>query len=110
MPSQGQAWLPIVDEEVWADKPRWSPDGATLYFVSHRDGFRCIWSQRLDPPTKRPIGQPTSVRHFHNARLSMSNVPIGLLELEIARYRMLFNLGELTGNIWSARSAGAPVR
>jgi len=108
LPSQDQAWIPIVDENTWADKPRWSPDGATLYFVSQRDGFRCIWSQRLNPLTKRPVGRPVIIQHFHGARQSMANVPIGLLELEITSDRVLLSLGEITGNIWSAGSPSAP--
>ena len=25
----------------------WSPDGKLLYFLSARDGFQCLWAQRL---------------------------------------------------------------
>ena len=38
--------------------PIWSPDGNLLYFLSERDGFRCIWGQKLDPASKRPLGAP----------------------------------------------------
>lgn len=38
-------WLAITDGR-WDDKPRWSPNGNILYFVSERDGFRCIWALR----------------------------------------------------------------
>jgi len=27
------------DGKYWEDKPRWSPDGRTIYFVSNRTGF-----------------------------------------------------------------------
>ncbi len=43
----------------------WSPDGGLLYFFSSRDGFRCIWAQRLHPTTKPPLEDPIAVRHFH---------------------------------------------
>ena len=55
------------------DKPRWSPDGNLLYYISEADGFRCIRARRLDPATKRPIGQPLDVYHSHSARRSLMN-------------------------------------
>jgi len=33
----------------------WSPDGKLVYFISTRDGFRCVWAQRLDAAGK-PAG------------------------------------------------------
>jgi Tol biopolymer transport system component/DNA-binding winged helix-turn-helix (wHTH) protein len=95
-------WIPIADENGWCDKPRWSPDGNLVYFISHRDGYRCLWAQHVAPLTRRPLGQPFSVAHFHSARLSMMNIGTGLLEIDVAAHKVIFNLGELTGNIWLA--------
>jgi Tol biopolymer transport system component len=96
------AWIPIGETDGWADKPRWSPDGNLVYFVSHRNGFRCIWAQRLSPRTKQPLGAPFPVVHFHATRLGMQNVGLATLEISVGRDRLAFNLGELTGNIWMA--------
>ncbi|HTU43555.1 MAG TPA: hypothetical protein VMF91_00735 [Bryobacteraceae bacterium] len=95
-------WIPIADANGWCDKPRWSPDGTLIYFISHRDGYRCLWAQHVARDTKRPVGQPFSVAHFHSARLSMMNIGTGFLEIDVARQKVIFNLGELTGNIWLA--------
>jgi Tol biopolymer transport system component len=97
-------WIPLTEATGWGDKPRWSPDGNTVYYVAERDGFPCVWAQRLEPVTKRPIGPPASIHHFHSGRLSMRNVGYGGLEIGIAQDGIIFNLGELTGNIWQARS------
>ena len=40
-------WIPITAGDLSDDKPRWSPDGNLMYFTSNRDGFMCIWAQRL---------------------------------------------------------------
>ena len=60
----------------------------------------CIWAQRLDPPTKRPVGPPLELYHSHSARRSLLNAEIIPLELHVAPGRLLFHLGEITGNIW----------
>jgi hypothetical protein len=92
----------VTSGEFRDDKPRWSPDGNLLYFISDRDGFLCFWAQRLDPASKRPIGPPFSIYHFHGASRSMTNVGLGALEPAVARDTMTFNLAEVTGNIWMA--------
>lgn len=79
----------------------WSPDGALLYGELNRDGFRCIWAQRLDPATKRPVGSPFAVFHSHNARLSLANQEAFSTPV-VSRDKMFFSMGERTGNIWMA--------
>ena len=71
-----------------------------IYSVSNRDGFTCIWAQRLDALTKRPVGMPFPVFHAHNARNSLANQ--GEVYLSFGRDKMLFNMAERTGNIWMA--------
>ena len=95
-------WIQVTDGWGSDDKPRWSPDGNLLYFTSYRDGFRCIWAQRLDPETKHPVGDALEVYPFHTASLSMLNVNLGVLEISVARDRMVWCLEERKGNIWMA--------
>jgi Tol biopolymer transport system component len=95
-------WIQVTGGELSDDKPRWSPDGSLLYFTSHRDGFMCLWAQRLDPDTKQPVGPPFDVHHFHTSRRSLANVGLGPMEISIARNAIVFNLGEVTANIWRA--------
>jgi hypothetical protein len=90
----------VTSGESSDNKPRWAPDGNSIYFTSTRDGFACIWAIRLDPATKRPVGKPSEVRHFHNMRLSMSFAPLAAYELSVARDKLVFELTEITGNIW----------
>src|SRR5262249_856559 len=49
-------WISATDPEVEDNVPRWSPDGNLLYFNSKRDGYQCLYAQRLDASTKNPIG------------------------------------------------------
>ena len=96
-------WIGVTDGASFEGQPRWSPAGNLVYFVSHRDGFRCIWAQRLDAQTKHPVKAPFAVQHFHSARRSLTNVGnVGLFGLGVSRDKIVFNVGELTGNIWIA--------
>jgi serine/threonine protein kinase len=71
LPVPQSNWIPITDGQRLDREPRWSPDGKLLYFLSERDGFRCIWAQTLDSATKRPAGAPVPVQHFHRSRFSI---------------------------------------
>ena len=93
-------WISITDGTQWDDKPRWPPDGDLLYFTSERDGYRCLWAQRLEPRTRRPAGAPFAVSHFHSSRRSMLNVGLTSLEIAVAPDRIVFVQGDVTGNIW----------
>jgi serine/threonine protein kinase len=97
-----EQWVDITDATTIHDKPRWSPSGNLLYFISERDGYRCIRAQRLDPATKRPVGEASDVYHSHSARRSLMNAGVRFLEISLARDKLVFNLGEITGNIWMA--------
>jgi len=102
LPAPENEWIPVTGDKGWADKPRWSPDGNLIYFISNQDGFFCLWAQRVNPESKRPLGSPLSIAHFHGSRLSIANVGAGgPMEISVARDKIALNLGELTGNIWA---------
>jgi Tol biopolymer transport system component len=96
-------WIAVSDGLGWEDKPRWSPDGNLVYFVSTRDGSWCIYASRLDPSTKHPAtDRLIDVQHFHSGRLSPRNVHVQEFEISVAADKLVLNLGEVTGNIWIA--------
>jgi Tol biopolymer transport system component len=102
-PVADSEWVWITSDESYHDKGRWSPDGNLLYYTSDRDGYRCIRAQQLEPATKRPVGEPFDVYHSHSARRSLKNAGVELMEISVASDRLVFNLGESTGNIWMAK-------
>ncbi len=95
-------WIAVTDDVSIHDKAVWAPGGNLLYFTSDRDGFRCIYAQRLDAATKRPVGPQLDVYHSHGARRSILNADIIPLELAVSRDRLVFHLAEITGNVWLA--------
>lgn len=98
-------WIPVtapgnIDQEPW-----WSPGGRVLYFLSNRDGFRCVWAQKISPQSHQPEGEAFAVAHFHEVRLN----PLTLLRrapfyigLSISSDRLVLSLADSTASIWLA--------
>jgi Tol biopolymer transport system component len=93
-------WIPLSDGSAWESSPQWSPDGKLVYYVSTRDGYHCIWAQRLDTANK-PSGAAFAVYHFHSARRLPAMLPFGDSDLVVGRDQLLVSLSEMTGNIWT---------
>jgi CubicO group peptidase (beta-lactamase class C family)/beta-lactamase regulating signal transducer with metallopeptidase domain len=108
-------WIKITDGKAYSDASRWSPDGNLMYYVSDRDGARCIWAQRLEPATKKPVGEPISVLHIHSPRHSLSNLganaefPLGWLDISVSRDKLIFSLGTPPKATWADVIAPGPV-
>src|SRR5205085_4909784 len=97
-------WIPITDGSQLDRSAVWNEKADTLYFLSERCGFRCIWSQRLDPATKKPVGEPAAVRHFHSARQGLSAIgDVGAIGLSYTQGYLYFTLADEGGDIWLAR-------
>jgi len=91
-------WIPVTDGQG-GDKPRFSYDGKLIFFTSDRDGFRCIWAQRLGPD-KHPAGDPFAVYHFHQRRRSLGNLSDTEFLVAVGPKMIAFNQAETTGKIW----------
>lgn len=97
-------WIPVTDGKSLDRDPSWSPDGNVLYWMADRNGVRGIYARMLDPGTKRPVGKEFEVRMFRGSRRSMNMFSnSGLSRPAVARDRIVFALGERTGNIWMTR-------
>jgi eukaryotic-like serine/threonine-protein kinase len=66
-PVSESEWIPLGPAEQDTRACGWSPDSHVLYFVSSRDGTRCLYAQRLDS-AGRPVGDAFVVQHFHGIR------------------------------------------
>jgi Tol biopolymer transport system component/DNA-binding winged helix-turn-helix (wHTH) protein len=98
MRASGGPWLPIIDKD-WADKPRWSPDGKTIYFMWGRGGFLNVWGIHFDPQTGRPVGDPFPVTALHSPSLMIPG-DVSNVEISVSRKNLVLTLGQLSGGIW----------
>jgi Tol biopolymer transport system component len=101
-PISTEEWVEIAGRDTWVGAPRWSPDGRTLYYLSDRDDFICLWAQSLDADTKEPMGDPFAVVHAHASSMNMLPMNRSMWNLEVGTGRLIFNAGELTGDVYTA--------
>ncbi len=97
--ASGGDWIRVTEGRYWDDKPRWSPDGRTIYFVSNRTGFPNVWGIRLNPATGVPVSEPFRVTDFDSPSQMIPNVS-ATMEMSLAADRLAVNITEVSGNIW----------
>jgi Tol biopolymer transport system component len=90
-------WIKVSDS---GDKPRWAPDGNSLYFTSQDEGRLVIYRQALDPGSKTPIGEPSVIHRFDSGRFSFRDVGLTMRDISVSIDRIVFPMVELTGNVW----------
>jgi len=100
------AWLTVVPD--FAIYPNWSSDGTGIYHFSFRDGHMCAWLQDVDPQSKRPIGPPRAVQHFHQPRLRAATRSAA--SSDVVGGALYVTLTETTGNIWMLEATTRPVQ
>jgi len=100
MAAAGGPWIRITDGRHFVDKPRWSPDGKTIYFVSGRSGFFNVWGIRFDPAKGKPVGHPFSVTALNSLSLMVPRQITGSAGLSLTQDRLVLPLSQESGSIW----------
>lgn len=81
------------------DKPRWAPDGRTLYFLPNRRGFQNLGGIRFNPDKGFAFGEPFEVTHFSSPDLIVSPL-LDRAEMGTAANRAMLTMQSATGSIW----------
>jgi eukaryotic-like serine/threonine-protein kinase len=102
-------WIPITEPSGFSDRPRWSGDGKTVFYLSKRDGFPCVWGQRFDPESEQLIAAPFPVTHYHNRRFSPEAVVDRSFNLSVAGDSVYLNVAEINTSVWVGRLTGHSV-
>ncbi|MBI4890177.1 MAG: winged helix-turn-helix domain-containing protein [Acidobacteria bacterium] len=99
------SWIPVTDGSDWDSSPAWSARGDSIYFVSLRDGHRCVYEQKLNARTHAPVGEPRAIRHLHSAAhpLAGYNRARGADSLRVAGAHIYLVLDSVTSDLWTAR-------
>jgi len=95
----GGDWIPITDSKQWDDKPRWSPDGQRIYFISSRGGVNNVWGRRFDQASRAAVGDPFQVTSFGSPALMPSTI-VPDVQLSVSPRRLAVNVTQASGSIW----------
>lgn len=79
---------PLTSGKSNDDKPRFSPDGRLLFFLSDRDQNICLYAVGFDPAAGKVVGEPRAVQHFHQKKLSTDSVPPPVQVLSVSQHRV----------------------
>ncbi len=99
MPAAGGPWTLISKSKHWDDKPRWAPDGRSIYYVSERGGFYNVWGVRFDPAKGVPLGEPFQITTFGSPNLMIADT-IPTVELSLTQDRLVITVAQVSGSIW----------
>ncbi len=100
-------WVVVSEEDSVAEENAWSPDGRLLYYVSERDGSRCLWVRPFDPRTGRPAGPSSAFLHLHGSRRSIISTASTAARLAFGQRALIFSMELQRGNIWKLTMKGA---
>ena len=98
-PAAVETWTKLAEDLNYIGSPTWSSDGKILYYGSKRDGFFCVWAQRIAGDGK-PSGQPFAAFHDH---ASPDMKLYGITIVTAAPGRLYMMLSEFKGDLWSLR-------
>ncbi|MGH9660547.1 MAG: TolB family protein, partial [Bryobacteraceae bacterium] len=84
-------WTRITGEP--ASNPAWGP--GRIYYRSRRDGFDCVWSQRL------PSGEPEPVVHFHTLARGLYGLRETDFSMSVTGARLVLNLASHAGTVFT---------
>jgi Tol biopolymer transport system component/DNA-binding winged helix-turn-helix (wHTH) protein len=99
-------WTRIAAEHPWPDKPRWSPDGRKLYFLSRAaSGSFNLWGVRFDPDEGVAVGAPFEIRRFESPLWHVDPF-IGTCEMGVSKDRLVLPMRTVKGSIWLLKMSG----
>lgn len=100
MPASGGPWTQVTEDKFWADKPRWSPDGKIIYFLSNRNTtFFDVYGIHFDPDAGKPIGEIFQVTKYENPNYMVSPYILSM-EISLSETRLILPVMQVTGSIW----------
>ena len=99
VPAAGGDRVKITSGVFFDDRPRWSPDGRIVYFLSSRSGFFNVWARRFDPDRGAAVGEPFAVTEFNDPAqmIPPRTVQLGMA---ISRDRLIIPIAAASGNVW----------
>jgi Tol biopolymer transport system component len=98
--SSAEHWTRIAADHTWPDKPRWAPDGRTLYFLSRRPApYFNLWAIRFDPERGTPIGDAFPLTQFNSQDFVISPEVVQS-DMDVSSRQVVLVSKKVSGGIW----------
>jgi serine/threonine protein kinase/Tol biopolymer transport system component len=89
-----------VPGEMLLDKPRWSHDGRSLYFIGRRArSYFHLFRIGFDPASGRFVGAPVQLSDFSRPDLEISP-EVGTTEVSVTAKQVFLTMRSTSGSIW----------
>jgi hypothetical protein len=95
-------WIRVSPEGADAQRPRFTRDGATLFYLLTRGNVTRLVRQSLDPTTKRPSGDPIPLAPVLNIPQGVFNIALQNV-VSVTEEHVFYNTAELRANVWMTR-------
>jgi serine/threonine protein kinase/Tol biopolymer transport system component len=99
VPRTGGTWIRLTNGKYWDDKPRWSADGRTIYFMSGHGGFYGVWALHFDPLRGRDLDEPFLVKAFDDPSSIIPRNTV-IVEISVSHNSLVVPLQQVSGGIW----------
>lgn len=98
--SPSTAWVQLVADHPWPDKPRWSADGRLLYFLSRGSGdYFNLWALPFDPIRGVPAGSAFAITAYDSPTRFVSPHAVRI-SMDVVKGRVALTMSSMTGSIW----------
>lgn len=108
--SRPERWIRIAADHIVPDKPRWAPDGRTLYFIARGPtSYFNLWAVRFDPERGTPVGEPFALSKFDTPSLAISP-DLAASEMDVSARHAVLTMKTVTGSIgcWTTWTGEGP--
>ena len=94
-------WTEISPPGTSSTRPRFAPDGNSIFYLSNERGVLTLVSQELDPASKRPRGAATRLAPVQMFPATVAYaIGASTSVLEVSSTRVFFNAIEARSNVW----------
>ena len=98
--SRAEHWIRIAADHSWPDKPRWAPDGRTLYFLSRRpEPHFNLWAIQFDPERGAPVDQSFALTQFNSQNLVIAP-EMTQSDMDVSSRHVVLTIKTVTGSVW----------
>jgi len=96
-------WVEISPPQTDNSRPRFSPDGAAVYYVTGRGGQRLLAAQKIEKTSHRAIGEPVLVVRAPVEVTALTGGAGPYPLIAVTPQRVFYSTYHLRGNLWMTR-------